>query len=128
MKLKDITTPKLTKIMQSYNNLNAVSVKKVYVVIQSIFHRAVEQGFIRESPCHNVILPKRKMSIKNKSLTECEIHRFLSLLNTKEWDEDFKRIIKVLLYTGFRSGECLGLIGMSESLASIFHGAEDLHR
>ena len=34
----------------------------------------------------------------------------LELLDTKPWDEDFKRIVKVLLYTGMRSGECLGLI------------------
>lgn len=109
MKLKDITTPKLTRIMQSYDDLNAVRVKKVYVVIQSIFHRAAEQGFIRESPCHNVILPKRKKSHKNKALEEDKLKRFLVLLDEKPWDEDFKRIVKVLIYTGMRSGECLGL-------------------
>lgn len=59
MKVKDITTPRLTQIMQSYN-LNPATVRKVYVIIQSIFRRGVEQGFLRESPCHNVILPKRK--------------------------------------------------------------------
>ena len=59
MKLKEITTPKLTRIMKSLT-LNPQTVKKVYVVIQSIFRRGVEQGFIRESPCHNVILPKKR--------------------------------------------------------------------
>ena len=108
MKAKDITTPKLTKIMQSYE-LNPETVRKVYVIIQSIFHRGIEQGFIRENPCHNVILPKNRNKKKKTSLDENEINRFMELLNTKVWDEDFKRIIKVLLYTGMRSGECLGL-------------------
>jgi len=59
MKLKDITTPKLTQVMQSYD-LNPSTVRKVYVIVQSIFRRAVEQGFIRSNPCHNVILPKNR--------------------------------------------------------------------
>ena len=109
MKLKEITTPKLTRIMKSMT-LNPQTVKKVYVVIQSIFRRGVEQGFIRESPCHNVILPKKKDGKKKMSLDENEIKRFMELLDTKPWDEDFKRIVKVLLYTGMRSGECLGLM------------------
>lgn len=92
MKVKDITTPKLTQIMQSFD-LNPTTVRKLYVIVQSIFHHGPEQGFIRESPCHNVILPKRKKSRKNKA-----------------FDEDFKRIIKVLLYTSMRSGKCLGLV------------------
>lgn len=108
LKIKTITTPKLTKIMQSFS-LNPTTVKKLYVIVQSIFKRGVEQGFIRDTPCHNVILPKRKKSRKNKALEESKLKRFVAFLNSKPWDEDFKRIIKVLLYTGMRSGECLGL-------------------
>lgn len=108
LKVKDITTPKLTQIMQSYK-LNPETIRKVYVIVQSIFRRGIEQGFIRENPCHNVILPKNRNKKKKTSLDENEINRFMELLNTKVWDEDFKRIIKVLLYTGMRSGECLGL-------------------
>lgn len=42
MKLKDITTPKLTQVMLSYN-LNPATVRKLYVIIQSIFKRGMEQ-------------------------------------------------------------------------------------
>ncbi len=129
MKLKEITTPKLTRIMKSMT-LNPQTVKKVYVVIQSIFRRGVEQGFIRESPCHNVILPKKKDGKKKMSLDENEIKRFMELLDTKPWDEDFKRIIKVLLYTGMRSGECLGLmwedIDFDEMTITINHNLTDI--
>ena len=92
--------------MQSYD-LNPATVKKLYVIVQSIFRRGAEQGFIRDTPCRNVILPKRKKSRKNKALEEDKLKRFMEYLESKPWDEDFKRIIKVLLYTGMRSGECL---------------------
>lgn len=129
MKVKDITTPKLTQIMQSYD-LNPASVRKLYVIVQSIFRRGVEQGFIRETPCHNVILPKRKKSKKNKALDEEKLKRFVSFLDSNPWDEDFKRIIKVLLYTGMRSGECLGLawedIDFDNHTISINHTLTDI--
>ena len=129
MKIKDITTPKLTQVMQSYE-LNPATVKKLYVIIQSIFRRGIEQGFIRDTPCHNVLLPKRKTSRRNKALEEDKLKRFVSFLNEKPWDEDFKRIIKVLLYTGMRSGECLGLawedVDFEHHIISINHTLTDL--
>lgn len=129
LKIKDITTPKLTQVMQSYE-LNPATVKKLYVIIQSIFRRGVEQGFIRDTPCHNVLLPKRRTSRRNKALEEDKLKRFVSFLNEKPWDEDFKRIIKVLLYTGMRSGECLGLawedVDFENNIISINHTLTDL--
>ena len=129
VKVKDINAPRLTQIMQSYD-LNPATVKKLYIIVQSIFRRGVEQGFIRESPCHNVILPKKKGGKKKMSLDESEIKRFMELLDTKPWDEDFKRIVKVLLYTGMRSGECLGLtwedIDFDEMTITINHNLTDI--
>ncbi len=129
MKLREITTPKLTRIMQTYK-LKPQSVRKIYVVIQSIFRRGVEQGVIRESPCHNVIFPKGRKRKKKTSLDENEIKHFMSLLATKPWDEDFKRIIKVLLYTRMRSGECLGLmwedIDFDDMTITINHNLTDI--
>ena len=64
------------------------------------------------------------------SLDENEIKRFMELLDNKPWDEDFKRIIKVLLYTGMRSGECLGLmwedIDFEEMTITINHNLTDI--
>lgn len=129
LKIKDITTPKLTQVMQSYE-LNPATVKKLYVIIQSIFRRGVEQGFIRDTPCHNVLLPKRRTSRRNKALEEDKLKRFVSFLNEKPWDEDFKRIIRVLLYTGMRSGECLRLawedVDFENNIISINHTLTDL--
>ena len=129
VKVKDINAPRLTQIMQSYN-LNPATVKKLYVIVQSIFRRGAEQGFIRDTPCRNVILPKRKKSRKNKALEEDKLKRFMEYLESKPWDEDFKRIIKVLLYTGMHSGECLGLmwedIDFDEMTITINHNLTDI--
>ena len=129
VKVKDINALRLTQIMQSYD-LNPATVKKLYVIVQSIFRRRAEQGFIRDTPCRNVILPKRKKSRKNKALEEDKLKRFMEYLESKPWDEDFKRIIKVLLYTGMRSGECLGLawedIDFENNTISINHTLTDI--
>ena len=129
MKLKDITTPKLTQVMQSYN-LNPATVRKLYVIIQSIFKRGMEQGFLRDSPCHNVILPKNKEQHKVMALTEDELKRFVKMLNEKPCDEDVKRIIRVLLYTGMRSGECFALrwedVDFENMSISIKHTLNDI--
>ncbi|MDE5577956.1 MAG: hypothetical protein K2J11_11280 [Oscillospiraceae bacterium] len=43
MKIRDITTQKLTQTMQSYD-LNPATVRKLYVIVQSIFRRGAEQN------------------------------------------------------------------------------------
>lgn len=111
-KLKDITTPMLTeflKVLGKEHHLNPISVRKVYIVVQSIYRRALQQGFARDNPCQNVIIPKKRDSGKRYSLSEEETKRFLHLIRDKPWDEDVKRILIVLLFTGMRIGECLGL-------------------
>lgn len=129
MKLKDITTPKLTQVMQSYN-LNPATVRKLYVIVQSIFKRGMEQGFLRDNPCHNVVLPKNKEKNKVMALSEDELKRFVKLLDEKPADEDFKRIIRVLLFTGMRSGECFALrwedIDFERMSISIRHTLNDI--
>lgn len=129
MKLKDITTPKLTQVMQSYK-LNPATVRKLYVIVQSIFKRGMEQGFLRVNPCHNVILPKNKEQHKVMALSEDELKRFLKMLDEKSCDEDVKRIIRVLLFTGMRSGECFALrwedVDFENRSISIKHTLNDI--
>lgn len=129
MKLKDITTPKLTQIMQSYK-LNPATVRKIYIIVQSIFKRGMEQGFLRDNPCHNVILPKNKKQNKVMALTENELKRFVKMLDEKPCDEDVKRIIRLLLFTGMRSGECFALrwedVDFKNMSISIKHTLNDI--
>lgn len=68
----------------------------------------MSQGFIKETPCRNVILPKERATEEEKRMYLAfeEIPRFISLF---QGYSSFNSIILTLLYTGMRSGECLGL-------------------
>lgn len=129
LRVKDINTPRLTTFVQSLK-VKPETVRKIYVVVQSIFHRGVEQGFIRDTPCRNVILPKDRSKKKKPVLDEEQAKRFMELLETKSFDLDVKRMIKVLLYTGLRSGEMLALswedIDFDEMTISVNHNLADV--
>ena len=64
------------------------------------------------------------------ALTEDELKRFVKMLNEKPCDEDVKRIIRVLLYTGMRSGECFALrwedVDFENMSISIKHTLNDI--
>ena len=105
-KLKDFNSTKLTAF---FNNIKLapVTARKVYIIMQSIFARAVEQGFIINTPCKNVILPKNKTPTEKKPFLD--EHQAKALLKMLEEYSQFNTIIKTLLYTGMRSGEALAL-------------------
>lgn len=116
-KLKDITTPILTEFFNSLTVTNkdgslrpmeASTVSRVYNMMQSLFHFAVVQKYIRETPCSGVILPQKDVTAdaKRRYLTQEELTRFIPMFDGYS---SFNTIIKLLLYTGLRAGEALGL-------------------
>lgn len=106
IKLKDFSPAKITQFFKT-RTYSPETCRKIYVILQSIFARAVEQGFLRETPCTKaVILPKAEIKEKKPFLNEMQVKE---LLKKVEPYSQFNTIIKVLLYTGMRSGECLAL-------------------
>lgn len=115
-KLKDITTASIshffstheTNIKGEMKKLSPANAKRIYCILQSLFKFAVTQGCIKESPCKNVILPKKDPleGQKKMYITSDELPAFLKLF---EEYSPFNTIIMLLLYTGLRSGEALGL-------------------
>ena len=67
-KLKEITTASLSNFFSTHKTekkgklqpLSASNAKKLYNILQSLFKFAESQGIIKETPCRNVILPKKK--------------------------------------------------------------------
>lgn len=116
-KLKDITPAVITEFFATHKSmvkgemrtLSPNYAKQIYTVLCSLFTFAVRQEYIKESPCRNVILPQDKSnnSEKKNYLSVDELSDFLGLF---EGYSQFNTIIKTLLYTGMRSGECLGLM------------------
>ncbi len=107
IKLKDFTPAKITAFFSTRDYAPATC-RKVYIIMQSVFARAVEQGFLKETPCTKaVILPKTKSAKEKKPfLDEKQAKELLCMVQDYS---QFNTIIKVLLYTGMRSGECLAL-------------------
>ncbi|WP_167955621.1 tyrosine-type recombinase/integrase [Anaerosporobacter faecicola] len=137
-KLKEITSGMLTNFFGTHTspNRNGVNMplspsnaKKLYTILQSIFTFAVTQDYIKESPARNVILPSKKATQDEtrKYLTESELTTFLSMF--QEYSP-LNTIIKVLLFTGMRSGECLGLqwedINFTDKIITIRHTLSDV--
>lgn len=136
-KLKDITPGMITSFYNTHTTIDKngdtkplthSSAKKLYTILQSIFTFAVSQNFIKETPCRNIILPSnRNEEEKRKYLTEEELTRFLPLFESYS---SFNTIVKLLLYTGMRSGECLGLqwdnIDFENNIIHITHTLSDV--
>lgn len=108
IKLKDFSPAKITAFFKSRTYAPATC-RKIYIIMQSVFARAVEQGFIKETPCTKaVILPRAEQDKEKKPfLDEHQAKELLTMVDDST--VQFNNIIKVLLYTGMRSGECLAL-------------------
>lgn len=136
-KLKDITPGVLTDFFCKLTTTKGeevvpmapATVKRIYNIMQSLFHFAVSQNYLKETPCRGVILPTKDSTKdeKRKSLTEEELPKFLKLF------EDYSvlnTIVKVLIYTGMRSGEALGLqwedIDFDKRLIIVNHTLSDV--
>lgn len=137
-RLKDITSGVITDFFNKHKttdkdgnkkSLTYPNAKKLYTILQSVFTFAVSQNFIKESPCRNIILLSNKSDneTNRKYLTEEELARFLKLF---EGYSSFNTIIKVLLCTGMRSGECLGLkwddVDFKNNMIHITHTLSDV--
>ena len=105
------------------------TVKRIYNIMQSLFHFAVSQNYLKETPCRGVILPTKDSTKdeKRKSLTETELPKFLELF---EGYTVLNTIVKVLIYTGMRSGEALGLqwsdVDFEKRLITVNHTLSDV--
>lgn len=81
-------------------------IRLIYSKLHSLFDIAVKQGWIKDNPCDNAIMPKRNKTIKKPPL---EIEQIKDLLNKTEEFDTYNAIIRFQLYTGMRIGETLAL-------------------
>lgn len=75
-------------------------------LISDVFSYGIKMGIISHNPCKNVTIPKGE--VKEKQIyTIQEVDRFLTLLNGEPLK--YKTFFYLLIYSGFRRGEMLGL-------------------
>lgn len=105
-KLKDIEVSDISAFLTGLDKLKGASTKKVKTILSSVFHFAIRQRYTKENPCVGAIYKKDNESLEDNCLTIAEAQKLMKL--TENYSK-FNSIIRLLLYTGMRSGECLGL-------------------
>nr|WP_317325487.1 site-specific integrase [uncultured Flavonifractor sp.] len=109
-RLKDLTTARITEfLLELGKTKKPQTVRKNKIILHSILEYAVSQKFITENPCIGTIW-KRDVEIdsseRNNYLSAADAKRLMELVAPYS---TFNTIIKLLLLTGLRSGEALGL-------------------
>lgn len=131
MKVSDITTVTINSLLTAGKNLDpnkplsSKSVKGIYSLINSIFNRAIKCNLITYNPCANADKIKFEKPLPRIFKTE-DIALLLSSLNLIfHTDYLIYAIINILLHTGLRRGELLGLtwndINFVEKTISVTH-------
>ena len=80
--------------------------KHYHAFLSSVFERAVKWGYIESNPCRRVDAPKVEKT-ETKCFTVEEAAYFLDKLNGEPLE--YQVIFNILLFTGVRRGELLGL-------------------
>nr|WP_325246195.1 site-specific integrase [uncultured Oscillibacter sp.] len=109
-RLKDLTTARITEfLLELGKTKKPQTVRKNKIIMHSILEYAVSQKFITENPCIGTIWKQ------DVEVDSTERDNYLSATDAKKLMElvapysAFNTIIKLLLLTGLRSGEALGL-------------------
>ena len=106
-KLKDIATSDVTAFLTGLT-MKPLTVKKVKIVFHSIMKYAVSQKYIASNPCGSAIwkeVTEQEFGEIENVLTLQQAQKLLKML---EDYSPFNTIIKLLMLSGMRSGECLG--------------------
>ena len=103
------------EVQMFYNSLNTPdkngkvlspkSIKNVHIVLRAAMNQAVENDMIRRNPCHNAKLPK-VYKTEIRPLTDQQVHDFLI---EAEKDNLYGTLLRVILFTGLREAEAMGL-------------------
>lgn len=91
---------------KSGNPLSAKSVRHIYSTLNLIFKYADELEMIAKNPMNKVPAPKKDKKPVD-ALTEEEAKLFFEMVN--KCDLDFQCMMYLLITTGVRRGECVGL-------------------
>jgi integrase len=88
------------------NPLAEKTIKHYYITLSNIFNFACKHDFLTKNPIDKVDAPKVSKKPVD-ALTQEETAVFINLIN--DCDLDFKALLHVLITTGLRRGEGLGL-------------------
>lgn len=108
-KAKDITKRDVVLLLEKIVERGAPgSANNNFKIIRKMFSFAVERDILEQSPCTGVKMPAPLIR-KDRYLTEEEIRTFWNALDTCHVSDEVKRALKLILVTGQRPGEVIGM-------------------
>ena len=107
MKIADITTPDIQRFYDTMQDAAHSTVKHMKDVLHQIFDSAIEDGIIVRNPTDSKRLVMPKKANTREALTQEQVrHIEQQMVRLKKSDQLY---LKLLIYTGARRGEILGL-------------------
>ncbi|WP_243372893.1 integrase arm-type DNA-binding domain-containing protein [Geotalea sp. SG265] len=85
-----------------------VAANNTFERVRQLFNFAVERGTLEHTPCFKMKMPSPKIP-RDRHLNENEIATFWKQLKPAGMTEEIKRCLKLVLVTGQRPGEVIGL-------------------
>lgn len=85
--------------------ISAKTIRNVHGLLNKLLGQAVNDDLIRMNPCAGAVLPRKEKTVI-KPLTDEQLK---DLLEAADGDEDYGTLIKIIVLTGLRESEALGL-------------------
>ena len=95
---------KTGEVVVTYEAMSAKSVRNIHGILSKCLNVAVVQGIIKTNPAERVTLPQ-VIKQEIQPLTEDQQKAFVQAVN----GNDYKNILILILFTGLREGEAIGL-------------------
>ncbi len=92
------------EIIKTGEPLSSKSIRNIHGIMSKALNTAVQQGVIRENVCKRVTIPK-VIQEEVQPLTEEQQRAFFDTIQ----GHDFKNLFTVMMFTGLREGEAVGL-------------------
>lgn len=85
-----------------------IAANNTFERVRQLFNFAVERGTLEHTPCYKMKAPTPKIP-RDRHLSETEIKSFWNNLESAGMTDEIRRALKLILLTGQRPGEVIGL-------------------
>jgi integrase len=108
-KAKDITRRDIVRLLNEIVDRGApIQANRTLTILRRMFKFAVGQAILEMSPCDQVERPSAENE-RNRALGEDEIRLLWRALETASMEPNARRILRMMLVTGQRKGEVMGI-------------------
>ena len=108
-KAKDITRRDIVRLLNDIVDRGApIQANRTLTILRRMFRFAVGQAILEISPCDQVEAPSSENE-RDRALSDDEIMLLWQALDTASMEPNARRILRLMLVTGQRKGEIVGL-------------------